>query len=124
MSGVVSITLLMPYEDAGEIHRRARRRVQKHPDEYPTRTEAVLAELGLGREVTVRAADEKLPVSRRAWAAEADVVRGDPRDYAMGRQGLLYQAHLMGFFDEDDPDEDEIDWEGSSEEEEEGEEDE
>src|SRR4051812_11577579 len=81
VKGAVAVTLLLPYEDAGEIAQRARKR-REDAEGRLSMTQAILAEIGLGPEAFLVRADHAVKVTAdastigRGWAASAGVITG------------------------------------------------
>ncbi len=102
MPGVVVLHLVLAFEDAREVERRAELRMLKNPSLAPTRTAAILAELGLGRQtflvpqgtrvLTVEPArPDDVPHVIPAFVSDADVVADGTR---AARRRALHEAYL------------------------------
>ncbi len=124
MPGAVVLKLAMTYEDAREIERRAEQKMLAAPRRWPTRTAAILSEIGLAstthlvpdgtQTITVEPKrSDEIPHVLPALILEADVVAGGP---SAARRRALHEAYLEELLDEDAEEEDE-EWEDEDEDE-------
>ena len=112
MTGIVAVTLILPYEDIRLIEQRVRARLDALPADTPRGTDILLDEIGLDRHVQLvpvgteatlrRQGAEDVPHLMKGWASDARIVDGGPEDVLFGRHRLLYDAYLRGMFDDDD----------------------
>ena len=126
MRGAVVMTIVVPYQDASEIERRAEQRMLGEPERWSRRTEAILAEIGIETRTQLVSGLRRNPSDGldsvellTAVITEADVVAGGPH---RARRRALHDAYfgvlqeeLLEELDsgEDDEDEDEDEPEGS-----------
>ena len=122
MPGVVVLTLILNFEDAEDVERRAELRMLQAPQAWPTRTAALLAELGLGtstylvprgvRVLTVEPEPETVPHVLPAVISEADVFAGSP---GRARRRALHEAYLQELRSSEDVADTEDDLDGDDE---------
>jgi len=101
VSGAVILTLILPYEDADEIERRAELAMLAEPRRWRSRAAAVLHQVGLGRETFLIPAGTKVlniepqdddAIAHVLTAVVADAfVTGSDRS---GRRRYLHSAYL------------------------------